>query len=208
MKMSQSVVQLLLKFLLFVVSAMHVSSSSAASSDQKIYQIVLNQVVKFDTPPRFAVWDSLIPSTTILSFRVPRHAPESQFTSMRGLPRKLQQRLLEAGDNDSSALTDLEVSFDSTTFIGFADKAAIQKYAEYGKGPDWLLAIGLSKVAYDKTVKNALVYVESCMVTVAPTCSGEGYWLVRTGKNWKLKKQTSFWQGSAQPFWTFDKGAR
>lgn len=184
------------------------SSFAVTKVDQKIYQTVLDQVLKRETPPKFAVWDTAIPFTTILSPRVPRHTPETQFTSsFPGLPPILPKRLFEPPES-SAALAGLDLSADSIQFDGIVDRAKFQNIITHDVGPRWVLAVGFSKVAYDQAANNALVYVESCMTVLEGVCGGEGYWFVRIKNNWELKNHAYLWQGTTKPFWNFDADNR
>lgn len=203
--MNKFAVQITLKTLLCLAGTAHADSSVAAfTADQKIYQVVLDQVIKHEAPERFVVWDTAIPSETILLPRVPRHLPEKQFTSrLRGLPPILQKGLLEPREHGAASLAGLNVSTDSAALMGFVEQTRFLKLVEHGKSPNGLLAVGLSKVVFDQTASNALVYVESCRTFSETICGGEGFWFVRIGPRWKVKKQAYLWQGIAQPFWEF-----
>lgn len=195
--------QLLSKILFFLLSAVNVEFCLAASAeDQKIYRVVLERVVKHEAPRKFVVWKTAIPSTTILSPRVPRHAPENQFIAgLRGLPPILQERLFESHDASLTPVAGFNVSTNSAAFVGFVDQATLRRFVTEEAGSTGLLAIGFSKVVYDQISGDALVYVEACMTNSDPVCGGEGYWLFQIGKNWTIKKQAYLWQGAAQPFW-------
>lgn len=177
----------------------------AGNGDTAIYRIVLSQILKHEAPPRFAIWDQKIPSTTILKARVPRHLPENQFAaSLPGLPRELQRRLLVTRKGSVPASM---VRFDisSGAFAGFVGQA---DYLQFAQTPgqsgrqDWVLAVGFSKVVYDDDEHNALVYAETCMTVPDGACGGEGFWFVRRKSGWQLERHAFLWQGTDPPFWT------
>lgn len=178
---------------------------TAPSSDEAIYRVVVDRMVKRDPPPRFAIWDSSIAPSTIRTPRVPRHLPETQFTrALRGLPPSLQASLLVDGDHRGEG-SQIRFHVPATTraFAGFVKQDVLRQETGRGRRQDWLLGIGLSRVVYDAAMRNALVYAESCMAVPDGVCGGEGYWFVRAGQHWRLKRHAYLWQGTDRPFWEF-----
>ena len=178
---------------------------AAPGADAAIYRVVVERMVKHEGPPRFAVWDRSIAPDTINTPRVPRHLPETQFTrALRGLPPALQASLLADGDDrgNGSPLR-FHVPATARAFAGFVKQDVLRQETGQGRRQDWLLGIGLSRVVYDAAMRNALVYAESCMAVPDGVCGGEGYWFVRAGQHWRLKRHAFLWQGSDRPFWEY-----
>lgn len=154
--------------------------------DSAIYQAALKTILNHEQPAHFAVWSQTINAATILTPRVPRHAPENQFVdALHGLPPALQKQLLTG---QRAPL----LKFDSAA--AFLDQEALLKAA-----PD-LIAVGFSKIVHDGR-HNALLYAEVCLGKNEAVCGGEGYWFVQSGAAWKLKQHAYLFGGSTPPFW-------
>lgn len=171
---------------LFSISSVS-RAENIRSNDALIYKSVLQAIVDHEKPEHYVVWNQTIDEATILTSRVPRHAPENQFvSSLPGLPAALQAQLLDAQRADL-------VAFDPA--VSFVDRDSLL-HAALG-----VIAVGLSRIVYDQR-HNALVYAEDCLIIEGDTgCGGEAYWFVQSGKSWKLKKHAYLWQGNSTPFW-------
>jgi hypothetical protein len=113
----------------------------------------------------------------------------------------LQRRLLEGQGARPTPPVGFDVAASSAAFLGFVNQTQLPKIVTEHARSGGLLAIGFSKIVYDQNAGNALIYVESCLMLAESVCGGEGYWLARTGQNWKVKKQAYLWQGATEPFW-------
>lgn len=173
--------------LLLFLSVINLSfAEDINQNDAAIYQSALKTILNHEQPQHFAVWSETVNAATILTPRVPRHAPENQFVeALHGLPPVLQKQLL----------TEQRVpllKFDPA--LRFLDQAALLTAA-----PD-LVAVGFSKIVYDRQ-HNALLYAEVCLGKNEAVCGGEGYWFVQSGAAWKLNKHAYLFGGSTTPFW-------
>lgn len=179
----------------------------AEPADASLYRYVLKDIFEHDKPRTFAVWDHPISSETMSTPRVPRHEPYRQLVrSLRGLPAELEQTLLAsaAGHGTDDALPKFDVPASAAAFSGFLDSARLKQAERAADSTDpasRLIAVGFSRVAYADRGRSALMYAETCLSGSDELCGATGYWFVKAGSGWRLKRRTHLWQGVTDPFW-------
>jgi hypothetical protein len=186
----------------FVIVCVFSRSARAETADDRIYQAALGMIVGHEQPKALAISAQPIGRTAMTSSRVPRHDPYDQFKrALPGMSGKLEQALIAgaAEGDEKNGINAINVSYPGVAFLGFMRYAAIKQFEKSaGNG---VAVVGFSKIAYDDSRRNALLYTESCLIGHRDTCSGEGFWLEDAAPGWRVKRHAYLWAGSNQPFW-------
>lgn len=193
---------ILFVFVGFVMSSFCSGSARAEAADDRIYEATLKIIVEHEQPNALAISEQLIGRAAMTSPRVPRHDPYGQFKrALPGISGKLEQALIAgaAEEDKGNSINQINVSYPGVSFFGFVRYSTI-KQLEKNAGNE-LLVVGFSKIAYDDSGRNALLYTESCLTGNHETCSGEGFWFEEAAAGWQVRKHAYLWAGSNRPFW-------
>lgn len=189
----------------FIVAALASRLAQAQPVDDELYGSALKVILKENKDSsEFVVWDRSISSKAITTSRLPNQEPYKQFQrSFPGLGANLENMLISA-NSDASDRKMVAFKFErpAMPFSGFVNRASLKQDELQNKHS--MLVIGFSKIAYDPNGRDAILYAEECSPGKDDYCNGDGFWFVKSGGKWHLKKSVGFWGGPVKPFWDFE----
>lgn len=189
----------------FVVATVASRLAQAQTVDDELYGSALKVILKENKESsEFVVWDRSISSKAITTPRLPNQEPYRQFQrSLPGVGANLENMLLSANSDASDRkMVAFKLERPAMPFSGFVNRASLKQYELQDKHS--MLVIGFSKTAYDPSGRDAILYAEECSPGADNYCNGDGFWFVKNGSKWHLKKSAGFWGGPVKPFWDFE----
>jgi hypothetical protein len=189
----------------FVVVSLATRLAQAQPADDELYRFALNVILKENKESsEFVVWDRSISSEAITTPRLPNQEPYKQFQrSFSGVGADLENILISVNsDGRDRKMVPFTFERPSMPFSSFVNLTSLKQYELQNKHS--LLAIGFSKIAYDPSGRDAILYAEECSPGANDYCNGNGFWFAKRGGKWQLKKTVGFWGGPVKPFWDFE----
>ena len=188
--------------LIFIIAALAGRLAQAQPVDDELYGSALKVILKDNKDSaEFVVWDRSISSSAITTPRLPNQEPYQQFQrSFPGVGANLEKMLVSVNaDARNRKMVTFRLERPAMPFSGFVNQAALKQYELRNKHS--LLVVGFSKIAYDPNGRDAILYAEECSPGKDNFCNGDGFWFVKSGTKWHLKKTVGFWGGPVKPFW-------
>lgn len=197
-----------------VFAAISGTTHAHNSNDDLIYSKALDDIVAHEHPEHWVIWNRTISAEVFSSERVPRQAPDFQFTrSIEGVTPSLELSLVNRNLNSltlSGATRDDPLNFPGAAMkSGFAGLLASSGLEDLEHSTDQRLpnqapiVIGFSRVGYsiEHHQLHALVYAEVGLLVPNGPYGGQGFFYVRKDDGWKLEGHAYLWQGVTRPFW-------
>ena len=162
----------------------------------------------------YVIWDRAISAEVFLSERVPRQAPDFQFSrSIKGVTpslelalvnRNLESRTLSGSTrNDQLNFPGVDMKSEFGGFLESSSLGELEHQTDQHLPNQAPIVIGFSKIGYliEHHQLHALVYAEVGLLVPGGPYGGEGFFYVRNDDGWKLEGHTYLWQGVTDPFW-------